>query len=110
MIYEFTFIDHKGDEYSVSVEAPVFPKSQKKLISFFEEELGKKIPENHIIQEKIINNEKVYQVINQTLEEDKTKKYQYDVFLCHNSDDKTEIEFIYKLLKKEGILPWLDKS
>ncbi len=33
----------------------------------------------------------------------------YDVFLCHNSDDKPAVEKIGELLIEQGILPWLDK-
>ena len=32
----------------------------------------------------------------------------YDVFLCHNSKDKPEVEAIGMRLKEHGILPWLD--
>jgi WD40 repeat protein len=33
----------------------------------------------------------------------------FDVFLCHNSNDKQSVEQIGIRLKKRGILPWLDK-
>ncbi|MEM9384818.1 MAG: TIR domain-containing protein [Pseudomonadota bacterium] len=33
----------------------------------------------------------------------------YDVFLCHNSEDKEEVERIGRALIERGILPWLDK-
>lgn len=33
----------------------------------------------------------------------------YDVFLCHNSEDKASVEEVAKLLLREGILPWLDE-
>jgi TIR domain-containing protein len=33
----------------------------------------------------------------------------FDVFLCHNSDDKPEVKKIGKHLEKRGILPWLDE-
>ena len=36
-------------------------------------------------------------------------KFQYDVFLSHNSKDKREVEAIAQALKKKGIRPWLDK-
>ena len=33
----------------------------------------------------------------------------FDVFLCHNSQDKTEVKAIGERLKEEGLLPWLDE-
>jgi small GTP-binding protein len=33
----------------------------------------------------------------------------FDVFLCHNSIDKPAVADIGELLKRKGILPWLDK-
>lgn len=33
----------------------------------------------------------------------------FDVFLCHNSEDKPEVEKIRKRLMEEGLRPWLDK-
>ena len=33
----------------------------------------------------------------------------FDVFLCHNSDDKPEVKRIGEKLKELGILPWLDE-
>lgn len=39
----------------------------------------------------------------------KIKTGDFDVFLCHNSEDKTEVKEIGKKLKEHGILPWLDE-
>lgn len=39
----------------------------------------------------------------------KMKVGDYDVFLCHNSDDKQAVKQIGEQLKKQGILPWLDE-
>ena len=33
----------------------------------------------------------------------------FDVFLCHNSEDKPEIHRIADDLIKQGIKPWLDE-
>ena len=33
----------------------------------------------------------------------------FDVFLCHNSDDKPNVKLIGQKLKEVGILPWLDE-
>ncbi|SRR6266403_295764 len=33
----------------------------------------------------------------------------YDIFLCHNSDDKPEVKAIAESLKERGYLPWLDE-
>ena len=33
----------------------------------------------------------------------------FDVFLCHNSEDKPIVKNIGKKLKKEGLKPWLDE-
>ncbi len=33
----------------------------------------------------------------------------FDVFLCHNSQDKEAVKHIGKQLKQQGILPWLDE-
>jgi WD40 repeat protein len=34
----------------------------------------------------------------------------YDVFLCHNADDKEEVRQIAEKLKQRGVLPWLDEE
>jgi len=34
----------------------------------------------------------------------------YDVFMCHNSQDKADVKAIGERLKEHGILPWLDES
>ncbi|MGR8953070.1 MAG: TIR domain-containing protein [Gammaproteobacteria bacterium] len=39
----------------------------------------------------------------------KTEPERYDVFLCHNSEDKPEIRRIADDLIRLGILPWLDE-
>ena len=33
----------------------------------------------------------------------------FDVFLCHNSEDKPVVKKLGELLKEQGILPWLDE-
>ncbi len=33
----------------------------------------------------------------------------FDVFLCHNSEDKSAVKEIGERLKEQGILPWLDE-
>jgi hypothetical protein len=40
---------------------------------------------------------------------DKREKGEFDVFLCHNTDDKPEVKNIGIQLRKHGILPWLDE-
>ena len=34
----------------------------------------------------------------------------FDVFLCHNSDDKAEVRELSTALKNEGLQPWLDEE
>lgn len=34
----------------------------------------------------------------------------FDVFLCHSSEDKREVQSIREQLKRRGLLPWLDES
>ena len=34
--------------------------------------------------------------------------YEFDVFLCHNSEDKPEVKRIADELKRRGLRPWLD--
>jgi hypothetical protein len=34
----------------------------------------------------------------------------FDVFMCHNSEDKPEVRRVANLLKKSGIVPWLDEE
>jgi len=46
--------------------------------------------------------------INETLDK-KIKSGEYDVFLCHNSEDKKLIKEIGLQLKDQDILPWLDE-
>lgn len=33
----------------------------------------------------------------------------FDVFLCHNSEDKAAVKKVGELLKERGLLPWLDE-
>jgi TIR domain len=35
---------------------------------------------------------------------------EYDVFMAHNSADKSEVEAICQILRKRGLNPWLDKE
>lgn len=37
-------------------------------------------------------------------------QFSFDVFLCHNSDDKPEVRKIANLLRARGINPWLDEE
>lgn len=39
----------------------------------------------------------------------KRSKGNFDVFLCHNKDDKPEVKKIGEKLNQRGILPWLDE-
>ena len=41
--------------------------------------------------------------------EKKRAKGKFDVFLCHNSEDKVAVRRIAKQLLEQGILPWLDE-
>ena len=41
--------------------------------------------------------------------ERKMEAGEFDVFLCHNSEDKTEVKEIGRRLAEQGILPWLDE-
>jgi hypothetical protein len=41
--------------------------------------------------------------------QDKIAAGEFDVLLCHNSEDKTTVKEIGKRLKERGILPWLDE-
>ncbi|MEL7241606.1 MAG: toll/interleukin-1 receptor domain-containing protein, partial [Cyanobacteria bacterium J06573_2] len=34
---------------------------------------------------------------------------QFDVFLCHNSKDKSEVKQIGEQLRQQGLKPWLDE-
>ena len=43
-----------------------------------------------------------------TLLKGKIETNDFDVFLCHNSKDKTQIIAIAERLKERGVLPWLD--
>jgi hypothetical protein len=39
----------------------------------------------------------------------KRDRQEFDVFLCHNGQDKTVVKHIGEQLKRRGILPWLDE-
>ena len=39
----------------------------------------------------------------------KRSRGNFDVFLCHNKDDKPEVKKIGEKLNQQGILPWLDE-
>lgn len=41
--------------------------------------------------------------------EQRTSKKGFDVFLCHNSEDKPAVKDIGERLKAEGLRPWLDE-
>lgn len=53
---------------------------------------------------KIIANAAAEAIINK-----KINLESYDVFICHNSSDKSEVKRIATRLRNEGILPWLDE-
>lgn len=40
---------------------------------------------------------------------EKARTNQFDVFMCHNSEDKPEIKKIAIHLRTKGVLPWLDE-
>jgi hypothetical protein len=44
----------------------------------------------------------------QRLIEEKQSESEFDVFLCHNNEDKEEVKYIGERLKDIGLLPWLD--
>jgi len=48
------------------------------------------------------------QAVEQLLEE-KRAEGRFDVFLCHNSADKSAVRVIARSLRSRGILPWLDE-
>jgi TIR domain len=35
---------------------------------------------------------------------------EFDVFLCHNSDDKPSVRLLYEGLRDRGVTPWLDEE
>jgi hypothetical protein len=39
----------------------------------------------------------------------KRREGEYDVFLCHNSEDKPDVRALGNRLKRKGYLPWLDE-
>jgi hypothetical protein len=39
-----------------------------------------------------------------------SKREIFDVFLCHNSEDKPAIRVIWQKLAEKGIKPWLDEK
>jgi TIR domain len=39
-----------------------------------------------------------------------TEQHVYDVFLCHNSEDKSAIWEIYDRLCERGLRPWIDEE
>jgi CheY-like chemotaxis protein len=49
-------------------------------------------------------NEKITSIL-----QGKIKAGDFDVFLCHNTEDKPAVKSIGNLLIKQGILPWLDE-
>ncbi|MBT8367680.1 MAG: toll/interleukin-1 receptor domain-containing protein, partial [Deltaproteobacteria bacterium] len=44
------------------------------------------------------------------MSEPSTNTETFDVFLCHNSEDKPEIRKIARQLTENGIKPWLDEN
>jgi len=45
----------------------------------------------------------------QTILQGKIETGAFDVFLCHNGEDKASVKKIAEELKERGILPWLDE-
>jgi GTPase SAR1 family protein len=41
--------------------------------------------------------------------QDRNATEDFDVFLCHNQEDKSEVKKIGRLLKERGLAPWLDE-
>jgi hypothetical protein len=39
----------------------------------------------------------------------KRRAGEFDVFLCHNDEDKPAVRRVHELLQERGILPWLDE-
>jgi hypothetical protein len=48
--------------------------------------------------------------ISSLVSEQDSKAEIFDVFLCHNSEDKPAVREISKRLVSEGIKPWLDEE
>jgi CheY-like chemotaxis protein len=46
------------------------------------------------------------EIVQNTIEENFTK---FDVFLCHNSEDKPAVKIIGEALRNRGLRPWLDE-
>ena len=44
------------------------------------------------------------------MSEPKTNTETFDVFLCHNSEDKPEIRELARKLTENGITPWMDEE
>ena len=64
----------------------------------------------HVLMRENVNYKELLRVSNEIILQMKITKGEFDVFLCHNNDDKIVIRAINEKLKQEGINPWLDEE
>src|SRR5688572_18495373 len=64
----------------------------------------------HSLMRENVNYKERLRVSNEMILQIKITKGKFDVFLCHNNEDKIIIRAINEKLKQEGIYPWLDEE
>ena len=79
------------------------------LMDLLEEKFGDPALLRHVQEmDKEVEGKKGEQVSATTIKA-KEEIGEFDVFLCHNGQDKGQVEAIGKALKRRGLNPWLDK-
>jgi WD40 repeat protein len=73
------------------------------------EERLAKTPDSLVREIDMTANKQVKQEAAISIVQGKVETTDFDVFLCHNGEDKAEVRRIGELLKQQGILPWLDE-
>ncbi len=81
-------------------------KKIEQLSSISDREWLKELGKEAIQQKDAVNRLLLEVIITQA---DRFLTGQFDVFLCHNDEDKDEVKEIGKKLKDKDLLPWLDE-
>ncbi len=82
--------------------------SERILLVDREERLRAEPSPQVLEMDRVADNQRDHEVAKSTMQ-GKVETRDFDVFLCHNGKNKSEVERIGEELKERGILPWLDE-
>ena len=92
----------------VSVNLGDLTHYRKRFLAGRPSAMGHGVPVDHACPEPTFRQDYFHTSISQGNAQQEPQE-QFDVFLCHNSQDKPEVKRIAHLLKDRGIRPWLDE-